>query len=116
MTAKTAKGRELCRLNDIPEDGSAGFVIERDGKKEAVLALRRGDDVYVYVNSCPHIGSPLDFTPGQFLDVENIHVLCSSHGALFRIADGQCISGPCQGETLKAVPVRLEGERVVLVE
>src|SRR5258705_313796 len=36
------------------------------------------------------------------------HFQCSTHGARFRIADGYCVAGPCQGERLAAVAVTVE--------
>lgn len=89
----------LCALADIPDNGSAGFNTET----QALLAVRRGDNVVVYVNSCPHIGAPLDFQPGQFLNVEKTHIQCSTHGALFNIDDGRCVRGPCADQALDAV-------------
>lgn len=56
-----------------------------------------------YVNRCPHRGHPLDFTPGHFLDATGDYVLCASHGALFSIADGHCVAGPCPGKSLEPV-------------
>ena len=88
-------------LADIPDGGSAR--IELAGLERGYLAVRRGDSVFVYVNSCPHIGAPLDFRPGQFLNLEKTHILCSLHGALFNIEDGLCIFGPCAGDRLRAV-------------
>lgn len=94
----------LCRLDAIADGGSDGFVVERPaGGRIAVLAVRLGDAVFVYENSCPHIGSPLDFTPGQFLCPEGRHILCSTHGAKFRIDDGHCIEGPCAGDALDPI-------------
>jgi len=37
-----------------------------------------------------------------------MHFQCSTHGARFRIADGYCVAGPCRGERLSAVAVRVE--------
>ena len=37
-------------------------------------------------------------------------ILCATHGALFRIEDGHCLSGPCVGESLTPLPVSIEGE------
>ncbi len=91
----------LCALADIPDGGSAG--IEADGLGRSYLALRRGASVFVYVNRCPHIGAPLDFRPGQFLNLEKTHILCSLHWALFNIEDGLCVAGPCAGDRLQAV-------------
>ena len=44
-----------------------------------------------YVNSCPHLGSPLDWVPNRFLSADGRHVLCATHGALFRIEDGKVV-------------------------
>jgi nitrite reductase/ring-hydroxylating ferredoxin subunit len=101
--APTGMDSVLCRLEDIPEEGSAGFVVETHGRRQAVLAVRRGAGVFAYVNSCPHIGAPLDYMPGKFLNLEKTHILCANHGALFRISDGYCVSGPCAGKTLSPI-------------
>jgi len=93
----------LCALDDIANGTSAGFIAEFGDKRIAVLAVRQGDAVFVYENNCPHIGSPLDFQPGQFLNVERTHIMCSTHGALFEINDGRCISGPCEGDQLTSL-------------
>jgi nitrite reductase/ring-hydroxylating ferredoxin subunit len=85
----------LCALADIPDGGS-----ERIG---GYLAVRREESVFVYVNRCPHIGAPLDFRPGQFLNLDKTHIMCSLHGALFNIDDGLCVYGPCAGDSLEAV-------------
>lgn len=94
---------KLCVLDDIEDGQSAGFVLEASEKKIGIMVIRRGDEVFTYLNSCPHIGTPLDFKPGQFLDLAREHILCSTHGALFRIEDGQCISGPCAGKSLSKI-------------
>lgn len=96
----------LCDLSDIPDGCSAGFDVNGPYGRFAVMAIRRGDDVFAYVNSCPHIGAPLEMQPGKFLNPEKTHILCSTHGALFRIEDGHCVSGPCVDEALK--PVKAE--------
>ncbi len=85
----------LCAIADIPDGGTV-----RIG---GYLAVRRGASVFVYVNRCPHIGAPLDFRPGQFLNLEKTHILCSLHWALFNIEDGLCVAGPCAGDRLQAV-------------
>jgi nitrite reductase/ring-hydroxylating ferredoxin subunit len=108
-------GVRLCRLDDIPDGGSNGFVVERDGVRRGYLAVRRGGRVHVYVNVCPHIGSPLDFQPGQFLNRERTLIQCSTHGALFRIEDGYCLAGPCAGKSLEAAPTEVAGGAVYLV-
>lgn len=107
-------GQKLCELAEVEDGGSAGFSIERDGVKRLVMAIRKGEAVYVYVNSCPHIGSPLDFHAGRFLSHDKKHILCSTHGALFEIEDGLCIFGPCRKTSLEAIPVTVSGGTVYL--
>jgi nitrite reductase/ring-hydroxylating ferredoxin subunit len=106
----------LCRLADIEDGESNGFVVRRPGgERVAVLAVRRGDQVFAYVNSCPHTGAPLDFQPGRFLSLDKTLIQCSTHGALFRIEDGFCIQGPCAGKSLVPVAAVVAGGSVRLV-
>lgn len=98
--------RPLCRLDDIPDGASKGFVAIAGGFI-GLMAIRRGNEVFVYVNSCPHIGTPLDWTPDRFLARDGRTIVCATHGAQFRIDDGVCISGPCIGDSLEAVPTEI---------
>ncbi len=105
---------KLCGLDDIADGDSAAFVAELDGRKQGFIVVRQGETAYVYVNSCPHIGSPLDFTPGRFLTPDKDFILCSTHGALFRITDGHCVSGPCADQNLTAVSFALRDREIFL--
>ncbi len=93
----------LCPLDDIADGGSAGFEIA--GK--LVMAIRQGDRVFAYVNSCPHVGTPLDMWPGRFLTRDGEYILCATHGALFRIEDGHCVAGPCVGRGLTPIDAQV---------
>jgi nitrite reductase/ring-hydroxylating ferredoxin subunit len=107
-------GQRLCALKEIPDGGSAGFKVEIDHQPFELMAVRRGPAVFVYVNSCPHWGSPLDLCPGRFLNREGTHIHCSTHGAQFRIEDGFCIKGPCLGASLEAVSCIVQDGEVVV--
>ncbi len=98
--------RALCRLADIPDGASKGFAAVGGGFT-GLMAIRRRNEVFVYVNSCPHIGTPLDWTPDRFLSRDGRTIVCATHGAQFRIDDGMCISGPCIGDSLEAVPTEI---------
>ena len=106
--------RALCALEDIPDGGSKGFPAA-PGAFMGLFAVRRGSTVWVYVNSCPHIGLPLDPVPDRCLDAKRQHILCSAHGARFEIESGECVSGPCYGEALEAVAARVDEAGQVLV-
>ena len=102
----TADWRMLCRLEDIPEGEARGFPAPPGGFT-GLFAIRRGEGVLVYVNSCPHLGLPLEPVPDRFLDRKREMIVCAAHGARFRLADGECVSGPCLGEVLEAVAARI---------
>lgn len=93
----------LCQLDAIPDGNSIGLIAELDGLRTSLIVVRQGCTVHIYVNTCPHIGAPLDFEPGRFLNLERDHIQCSMHGALFRIHDGLCVHGPCTGQHLTPV-------------
>jgi nitrite reductase/ring-hydroxylating ferredoxin subunit len=108
MSAAPAPGTRLCRLEDLSDPGSKGFEF-RDGETlfQGFL-VRRGDAVLGYLDRCPHIGFPLAFAPDAYLTRTGDLILCSGHGALFRIEDGRCLSGPCAGKALRPWPVSVE--------
>ena len=101
--------RALCRPDEIPEGGARGFPAAPGGFM-GLFAVKRGGVVRVYVNSCPHLGLPLEMTPDRFLDAKGERIVCTAHGARFRIEDGFCVSGPCYGESLEPVPHILDEE------
>ncbi|RYZ91724.1 MAG: Rieske (2Fe-2S) protein [Moraxellaceae bacterium] len=87
------------RTTDIPENGSKGF--ECDGRK--FFAVKKQSKIYIYKNSCPHIGVALEWIEDKFLDSSCTMIQCANHGALFIIENGACVSGPCSGQKLTAV-------------
>jgi len=104
----------LCAVDDVPDGGCNGFFIDTADGRLLYMAVRRGADVHVYVNSCPHTGMPLDFQPGQFLSADRSLIQCSTHGAQFRIEDGYCVAGPCAGDHLTAVETEIRDGRVYI--
>jgi nitrite reductase/ring-hydroxylating ferredoxin subunit len=105
--------RELCRLDDIPDGGSRGFP-PAPGGFTGLFAVRRGGRVFVYVNCCPHVGTPLDWAPDRFLSADGARIVCATHGAEFGIEDGLCVAGPCVGERLEIVLAEIK-DGLVLV-
>ncbi|AUZ48165.1 Rieske (2Fe-2S) protein [Pseudomonas orientalis] len=101
----------LCPSEALAPDSSLGFDI--DGCK--LLAVRREGVAYVYLNRCPHRGIPLEWQPHRFLDSSASLIQCATHGALFLIESGECIAGPCAGQSLTALPGR-EDEQGLWVE
>ncbi|MAD43627.1 MAG: hypothetical protein CMI02_02070 [Oceanospirillaceae bacterium] len=88
--------RALCHTSEIAEGQSKGFEIEG----QAIFAVHKGGHFHVYRNQCPHLGINLEWLPDQFLDSEGALIQCAMHGALFLIDSGECVSGPCAGQSL----------------
>lgn len=94
--------RFLCNGSDLGEGRSRGFLLN----ETRLLAVRRDGRVYVYANSCPHRGIPLEWQADQFLDPSGSLIQCATHGALFLIDSGECVAGPCAGQRLRPVGCR----------
>jgi nitrite reductase/ring-hydroxylating ferredoxin subunit len=107
--------RALCRVDDIPGGASKGFP-PASGGFTGLFAVRHGDAVHVYVNACPHIGTPLDWTPDRFLSHDGSRIVCATHGAEFRITDGECLRGPCFGDRLEPVVIQIKDGIVYVPE
>ena len=108
--------KELCLLDDIPDNSAKGMVAVIQGKQRNIFIARRGDVAYAYLNWCPHTQVLIDQIPGQFFNEDNSFIQCSKHGALFRGEDGCCVNGPCQGEYLNSLPCNIEKGTVLLIE
>lgn len=97
--------------------------------RSALVGVARGPAgesvVTAWANACLHQPLPLDVTstpdeiaPGVRaapMDDDRVHLLCHSHGALYRTRDGYCVSGPCVGQSLVPIEVEHRGDAVTLV-
>ncbi len=109
-------GQKLCAIDDIPDGRGKGLTVDgADGPFE-IFVVRNGAAIHAYVNSCPHVGTPLDWAPDQFMDSTGGFIMCATHGALFEIANGACVSGPCAGARLQRVPIEVHDGTVRLVK
>ncbi|MHA1113183.1 MAG: Rieske (2Fe-2S) protein [Alphaproteobacteria bacterium] len=109
-------GHRLCAVDEVPAADGRGTTLRDGDKLFRYVVLRDGETLRAYVNSCPHKGLPLDWVPDRFLSRDKRHIQCSSHGALFRIADGYCMKGPCAGKGLRPVAIRVEAGAILLDE
>jgi nitrite reductase/ring-hydroxylating ferredoxin subunit len=106
----------LCQLDEIRDGGAKGVMPNARGR-DGVLLVRQGTRVHAYINNCPHYDrAPLGWKKDEFLSGDRQHIMCAAHGALFDIESGACSLGPCLGQSLTPVAVRVDGGSVVLVE
>lgn len=93
--------QKLCFSSDIPDGESKGFQLADSN----IFIVRQHGRLHCYVNACPHLGIPLEWKPDSFLDSEGELIQCSTHGALFVITSGECVSGPCLGKYLESINI-----------
>lgn len=108
--------RVLCRVADLADPGARSFSAGGGDWPLRGFLVRKGERVVAYINHCPHQGHPLNLRPDAFLTPDRSLILCSSHGALFEIATGLCVDGPCAGRALKQIPIQVEAGLVILGE
>ena len=105
----------ICPLSQLDDPGSYGFSVELGGVQIEGFVVRNVGRFFAYRNSCPHPGSPLDWVEHQFLDVEGALIQCAVHDARFLIESGECVLGPCPGESLEALPIRVQNDSIYLL-
>lgn len=98
----------LCALDELTNYYSKGFTLG----ETSIFVVRQHQEVYAYRNRCPHLGIQLEWQADRFLDIEGELIQCSTHGALFTIQEGFCVSGPCSGQSLEAVEVEIRDGQV----
>jgi nitrite reductase/ring-hydroxylating ferredoxin subunit len=101
--------------NEITDPGSKGLSVSIEGAKLELFIVKKDSKIAVYENSCPHTQGPLDWTPDQFLDMDNNYIMCANHGALFEINNGLCIYGPCKEQSLKELPYTIKDGNIYLM-
>jgi nitrite reductase/ring-hydroxylating ferredoxin subunit len=107
VSRRVSRARRLCALATLA-DGRAALVGAAGAPaQEAILLVRRGDRVAGFVNECPHMGLPLDWKADRLALGGGAFLRCSHHGALFQVDDGVCVAGPCVGESLRPVTLRI---------
>ena len=107
----------VCRADEL----TAGVVRtarlghDEDGRPIEALLLRDESGVVVaYRNLCQHLPVPLDGGTGELLSDDAMHLVCGTHGASYRLNDGYCFEGPCEGMALQALAVRVDAGEVYI--
>jgi nitrite reductase/ring-hydroxylating ferredoxin subunit len=103
--AATPAGVALGALDIVPDGAARNFVLQLRAGRFHGFVVRRGDAVFGYVDRCPHMGLPLAQVLDGYLTPDGGLIACSWHAALFDVASGSCVGGPCPGTRLTAWPV-----------
>jgi len=103
-----------CAADAIAPGHTAKFRLECGGKRVNGFVVNHDGAFHAYVNRCPHVGTPLDLWENEFLSEDARVIVCATHGAIFEPATGRCTAGPCAGDTLRPLPLRREGDSIVV--
>ena len=110
--AQPAAGTRLCALDEIADPGAKGFSWRVGDHLFHGFVVRRHGALHGFIDRCPHAGFPLALVPDRYLTREGDLILCSAHGALFRIEDGLCLGGPCADRSLEPWAVEARDDEV----
>jgi len=102
----------VCRLEDIKPESGREVSVDTESGVVWLMLFRRGDHVLAFFNNCPHQGRALNLGPERFLFDTHGQLVCPHHGACFDLQSGKCVSGPCQGDSLKRLKTRIVGVEV----
>jgi nitrite reductase/ring-hydroxylating ferredoxin subunit len=92
----------LCDSQELVNSAAAvAFDVVYAGQTSRAFAVRYQDVAHAYLNRCTHVAMEMDWQPQQFFDDTGQWLLCSTHGAAYMPATGECGGGPCQGGLVK---------------
>ena len=103
-------GCHVCSIRDLPEMGTLG--VDMQGFPLLVVRTERG--LYGYYNACPHQYLPLDWRSKDILSADASRLLCSNHSAGFDVHTGEGVSGHAEGCNLTPIPIKLEGDSLLI--
>ena len=104
---------KICMTEDIPEREARSFETDDN---QTIFVTQRDGAFYAYQNLCPHLQTELEFLENQFLDQDQEYIECSTHGALFNVETGECIAGPCLGESLTKIDIKVHSDGGIYLE
>lgn len=107
-------GRVIARVGELaPGSVKKFWLICQKYRLDGFLINDRGS-FHAYVNRCRHMPTPLDFVRDDFLSDDGRFLRCYTHGALYEFGTGLCVDGPCKGESLYRLPVRVDRGEVLV--
>ena len=112
LPAGPKAGSCLGHINDLPDHGGKELIFTEGMFRTSILVQKTAAHISVFVNHCPHAGTPLNMFGDRFLDVPGKHLICRTHGALFDPVSGICVRGPCKGDSLRPVAHIIKGDYI----
>jgi nitrite reductase/ring-hydroxylating ferredoxin subunit len=107
-------GEWRCLAADLAPGHTLTFRLECRGRRLDGFLVNHEGEIRAWINSCPHVGTPLDLWPNEFYGEDGRTLVCSTHGAVFDPVSGYCTSGPCAADSLRPLPLGREADMLVV--
>lgn len=114
MRAMSVPDEWTCAAADLAPGTTRKLRVARGDKSVDGFVVHFDGGYYAWVNRCPHVGTPLDLWPNEFLSDDGRVVVCSTHGAVFEPSSGHCLGGPCAGDRLTPLTLVRDGDRIIV--
>jgi nitrite reductase/ring-hydroxylating ferredoxin subunit len=114
MRRMTAPAEWRGSATELTPGRTTKFRLECRGRGLEGFVVNHAGEYHAYVNRCPHVGTPLDLWPNEFFAEDGRALICSTHGALYEPATGYCTAGPCAGDSLARLPLRRDGDTIIV--
>lgn len=101
---------KIAQLSQISTNNWNECDLQTDDGFYSVMLKKIDNDWVAYLNQCPHQGKPMSYLPGEFLETDDKLLVCPAHGATFKPENGECITGPCKGQSLTKLTVNIDNE------
>ncbi len=108
----------VCHQDEVTGQSVKQFDLpptSRGMPRRGILIRDLDGQLRAYINVCMHLPVPLSFTEEGFWNPDKTHLMCRTHGALYRPHDGYCTEGPCQGLSLEPLEVEVDADGLVHV-
>ena len=96
----------ICASRDLVAGGlGVRFEVADESDTWPAFVIRHSEGLAAYINRCAHLALELDWNPGLFFDVDQRHLICATHGALYTADTDECVGGPCNESGLEVLKV-----------
>ena len=107
----------MCASHSLKQGGiGVRFKVHAGGEVLPAFVVRHRDGVAAFINRCGHRDLELDWSPGEFFDLESRWLICATHGAHYDPTTGACQSGPCNGVGLTVLAIIEEAGGIYLAD
>ena len=106
---------KLASIQEVNADIWYEYSLQTNNGFLSVMMQYSNNQYVAFENFCPHQGRRMDYAAGKFLISDTGTIVCPAHGAEFNPSNGLCINGPCLGESLKPVTIKVNEENIFAI-